>query len=169
MSNKYYYEHKEEISAKRKAYRALHKEEINAKKKLEYQKHKEAYLQRAKKRYELKKEEITQYKRDWNKNKYKESVNTLDIVMYQFEKDVTIVSNKSVKYKGITYHIKRNGYLGGGTNKLLHIEIAKNMGIWFEGCEVHHKDGNCKNNLESNLECLTKEQHIEAHRKLKQK
>ena len=38
---------------------------------------------------------------------------------------------------------------------------------WFESCEVHHKDGNVFNNTLENLECLTKEEHKEAHRQLR--
>ena len=33
--------------------------------------------------------------------------------------------------------------------------------------EVHHKDLNTRNNKADNLICLTQEQHIELHKKLK--
>lgn len=55
------------------------------------------------------------------------------------------------------------------TTYYAHIEVAKAFpeicGVWFDGCEVHHKDGNALNNEASNLIVCTKEQHIEFHRK----
>lgn len=35
-----------------------------------------------------------------------------------------------------------------------------------ESKEVHHKDRNSRNNNADNLVCMTKEQHIEEHRKI---
>ena len=40
-------------------------------------------------------------------------------------------------------------------------------GKWFEGCEVHHKDHNPLNNNAENLIVLTKEEHLDIHRKSK--
>lgn len=37
-------------------------------------------------------------------------------------------------------------------------------GKWFEGCEVHHKDGNRLNDQPENLICLTPEEHHKIHR-----
>ena len=159
---------KEEISARRKVYREQNKEKIRAQHKAEYERHKEAYLQRAKKRAELHKSEIREYQRAWDRDKYAEAQRVFNTSMYKFETDVIIEGERNVRYKDISYHIKRNGYLSGGTNKELHVEIAKDMGIWFEGCDVHHIDGNNLNNLKSNLICLTKEKHLEAHRKMKE-
>ena len=52
-----------------------------------------------------------------------------------------------------------------------HIEVAKAFpeicGEWFEGAEVHHKDGNSLNNEASNLIVCSKKEHIEFHRLLK--
>ena len=54
-----------------------------------------------------------------------------------------------------------------------HILVAKAFpeicGEWFDGCEVHHIDGNSLNNKASNLIVCTKEQHSEYHRLLKEK
>lgn len=168
MSSKWYEEHKEEIKEKRKLYREQNKEKIHAQHKAEYEKHKEAYLQRAKKRAKEHKAEIREYQRAWDRNKYAEAQKVFNVSMYKFEADVIIEGERNVRYKGISYHIKRNGYLGGGTNKELHVEIAKDMGIWFKGCDVHHIDGDNLNNLKFNLICLTKEQHKEAHRRMKE-
>ena len=41
-------------------------------------------------------------------------------------------------------------------------------GEWFEGCEVHHKDGNSLNNEATNLIVCTKEEHWEYHRVMKE-
>lgn len=37
-------------------------------------------------------------------------------------------------------------------------------GEWFEGCEVHHKDGDALNNEPYNLVCLTPEEHHKMHK-----
>lgn len=36
---------------------------------------------------------------------------------------------------------------------------------YFEGCEVHHKDNNRKNNRSDNLSCSTKMEHLKEHGK----
>lgn len=54
-------------------------------------------------------------------------------------------------------------------NHYVHQEVAKAFpeicGEWFEGCEVHHKDGNTENNEATNLIVCTKEQHLAFHNK----
>lgn len=167
MTSKWYWEHHEEELKKRKLYREQNKEKIRAQHRAEYQKHKEAYLQRVKKRAESHKKEIREYQRAWDRDKYAESVKALDTTMFQFDEDVIITGAKTVSYKGRTYYIGRNGYLKGGTNIELHVMIAKDMGIWFEGCNVHHIDGNNRNNKRINLIALTVEEHKEAHRRMR--
>ena len=48
-----------------------------------------------------------------------------------------------------------------------HILVAKAFpeicGEWFEGCAVHHKDGNKLNNTPENLIVLSKEEHQKLH------
>ena len=39
-------------------------------------------------------------------------------------------------------------------------------GKWFEGCEVHHKDGNRFNDQPENLICLTPQEHRELHKNM---
>lgn len=34
---------------------------------------------------------------------------------------------------------------------------------YFDGCEVHHKDGNRSNNIYSNLICISKIEHLSKH------
>ena len=34
---------------------------------------------------------------------------------------------------------------------------------YFEGCVVHHEDGNCLNNCASNLRCMTRSAHSRKH------
>lgn len=99
---------------------------------------------------------------------YKKAISTITTSMYQLPEDVIILDDKHVKYQGSTYNISKNGYLTCG-RKLLHIEYSKYLGIWFEGCEIHHKDGNVFNNTESNLVALTLEEHIKAHAILRAK
>lgn len=54
--------------------------------------------------------------------------------------------------------------------ELYAVFVAKNnpdiCGEWFEGCEVHHKDGNPSNDVPENLICLTPQEHHSAHIKL---
>ena len=51
-----------------------------------------------------------------------------------------------------------------------HVLVAKAFheicGDWFEGCQVHHKDGNPSNNKADNLICLTEKEHRDIHVKL---
>lgn len=50
-----------------------------------------------------------------------------------------------------------------------HILVAKSFpeicGEWFDGCAVHHKDGNKLNNTPENLIVLSKEEHHKLHYK----
>lgn len=54
-----------------------------------------------------------------------------------------------------------------GKKEFGHILVAKAFpeicGKWFNGCEVHHKDRNSKNNKAENLICLTKQEHTKEH------
>lgn len=51
----------------------------------------------------------------------------------------------------------------------IHILVAKAFpeicGEWFEGCNVHHKDGNPLNNKADNLLVLTAQEHLSLHNK----
>lgn len=46
-----------------------------------------------------------------------------------------------------------------------HVWIAKELGLWYEGCHVHHKDDNHYNNISTNLEVLSPSDHIKIHNK----
>lgn len=45
----------------------------------------------------------------------------------------------------------------------VHVLVAKAFGIWKEGCEIHHIDGNPLNNEPSNLEAIERENHLLKH------
>lgn len=53
----------------------------------------------------------------------------------------------------------------------VHIEVAKAFpricGRWYEGCHIHHKDGNKLNNEAINLIVCTPQQHKEFHKIMK--
>lgn len=57
--------------------------------------------------------------------------------------------------------------LGMGKERMYHILVAKAFpeicGEWFEGCDVHHKDGNKMNNVPENLTVITKIEHHKIH------
>lgn len=154
-----------------KAYREKNKEKLK-----EYNK---AYL---KEYYKLNKDKIikraTEYNsvnidkhresgRKWAKKAYKEAKENLVISLYKLPADVIILDDKHIKYQGYTYNISKQGYLTCGS-KLFHIEYSKYLGIWFNGCEIHHIDGDVLNNIETNLIALTPEKHRYAHFLLKE-
>lgn len=70
-----------------------------------------------------------------------------------------MVNNSKVRY---TFHGKKK--------YMAHVLVAQAFpeicGEWFEGCQVHHKDGNSLNNCVFNLLCLTKEEHVAIHKEL---
>lgn len=91
------------------------------------------------------------------------------------------MSLKGGKEKIIKTHLKPKGkgnrlnevvylYTNGNTQKYL---VSRLMMMVFnpivntELYEVHHIDGNCLNNRLTNLQWLTKEQHIELHKQQK--
>lgn len=49
----------------------------------------------------------------------------------------------------------------------LHVALMMFKGHWFEGCNVHHIDGDVFNDMLDNLICLTKEKHMKAHKLMK--
>ena len=89
-------------------------------------------------------------------------------------------SYKTRSIKLLKVNREKNPYLCwtdvvGGRNKTFyaHIEVAKAFpeicGEWFDGCEVHHKDGNPLNNEASNLIVCTKAEHLAFHMDLKKR
>ena len=144
-------QNKEKIKSQIKNYKDTHKEDISNKNKI-YQK-----------KYHIEhKEECRQY----NKMLYQKAKETMFTNMYIFPENVIILDSKTVSYNNKSYRIISKGYLKGDYCRL-HIAIAKDMGIWFKGCEIHHIDGSVFNNSKDNLIALTPEQHKYAHKLLK--
>ena len=86
----------------------------------------------------------------------------------------SIPRNGTSKNGRILKQFLRRGYLcvylaKDGVNKMCPVSVlvAKAFpeicGVWFEGCQVHHKDGNRINNNPNNLIVCTKEQHNLYH------
>ena len=86
----------------------------------------------------------------------------------------SVPRNGTSKNGRILKQFLRRGYLcvylaKDGVNKMCPVSVlvAKAFpeicGEWFEGCQVHHKDGNRINNSPSNLIVCTKEQHNLYH------
>lgn len=48
-------------------------------------------------------------------------------------------------------------------NKLMAIAFPDICGEWFDGCEVHHIDGNQENDAATNLKVMTREEHHRLH------
>lgn len=183
--------HKKELQEKAKLYREKHREEMIAYGREYRENNKEALAEKRKIKYENNKEAMQKVTRtNWNKHKdkynerrrtdkafierrreqdrirYKKHRNMYDTSMYSLPEVVNTLDTKHVEYKGIIFGIATKGYLKHeGLD--LHVALAKDYLNWFEGCEVHHKDGNVFNNTLDNLVCLMKEEHIEAHRQLR--
>lgn len=100
---------------------------------------------------------------------------------------------RKIEYKGITLYVTEDGRVFGPTQKerkikinpkrqnrkqvntskgkiYVHILVAKAFpeicGEWFDGCEVHHKDGDATNNNATNLQIVSKKQHWLLHKSL---
>lgn len=147
---------KEKIQEQIKNYKETHKEEISEKNKV-YQKQ----------YHKTHKEKTREYNRKYARKLEKRAKEELTTDMYMFPEEVVITSSKTVRFNNKTYRIKAKGYMKC-TESSLHIDIAKAMGIWFEGCEVHHIDGSVLNNTRNNLIALTVEGHKYAHRLLRE-
>ena len=161
----------EDRKAYMKAYREKNKEKLKEYNKAylkEYYKlHKDKIIKRA---AEYNSKNIDKHRenvRKWARKAYKEAKENLVISLYKLPADVIILDDKHIKYQGYTYSINKQGYLTR-SSKLFHVEYSKYLGIWFNGCEIHHIDGNVFNNLEDNLIALTPEKHRYAHSLLKE-
>ncbi len=100
---------------------------------------------------------------------------------------------RKIEQKGITLYVTEDGRVFGPTQKerkiqtnpkrqnrkevntskgklYVHILVAKGFpeicGEWFDGCEVHHKDGDVTNNNAANLQIVSKKQHWLLHKGL---
>ena len=83
-------------------------------------------------------------------------------------------SYQSRDIKALKHNRAKNPYLCFSERSVTHyahVEVAKAFpeicGEWFEGCEVHHRDGDPFNNEARNLIVCTKDEHIQFHRELK--
>lgn len=84
----------------------------------------------------------------------------------------TITLNEKINkgsYRNGYYHFNAVGDNGEHLDQGVHIFIAQAFpeicGEWFEGCHVHHKDGNPLNNIATNLIILTAQEHLSLHSK----
>jgi len=67
-----------------------------------------------------------------------------------------VAKNRYLEY---TFY-RRRGSWHGQVHRLVAKTFCKD---YFEGCDVHHIDGNRYNNNVSNLMCLTRAQHDKIH------
>lgn len=166
---------KEKIREKRKEYCEVHREELKEKSRKYAQEHKEEACERARKYYSENKEEVLKKNKEYRKREdvrkrinenskrnYYRSIEMIDTSMYKLPEGAEIIDEKHVKYDGISYVVHKRGYLRSCYDTL-HCYLMKKQGKYFEGCEVHHIDGNVLNNSLDNLICLTEKQHDKAH------
>lgn len=98
---------------------------------------------------------------------------------------------RRINYKGLVFYVTEEGKVFGPTKKERKIQTNKHRqgrqyintskgtifvhtliamgfpeicGEMFEGCEVHHLDGDCSNNHASNLKVLSKSEHWLNHK-----
>jgi len=84
------------------------------------------------------------------------------------EEKTSLARDKLAPYKnkdGVLVHLNDDGYeVFHDTGLLFHIwKYKKHFGLIPPGYEIHHKDGNKRNNDLDNLECLPKEEHKKRH------
>lgn len=161
----------EDRKAYMKAYREKNKEKLKEYNKIyskEYYKlHKDKIIKKA---TEYNSKNIDKHRegaRKWARKAYKEAKENLVISLYELPADAIILDDKHIKYQGYTYNISKQGYLTCGT-KLFHVEYSKYLGIWFNGCEIHHINCDTLDNRKDNLIALTKKEHCFAHSLLKE-
>lgn len=142
--------HREEVLAYKKEYRKTHKKQISD--------YRNAH-----------KNEARILKRKSAMVAYEKAKNNVSTDMYQFSADaeVIITDTKHIRFNDRNYCIIGRGYLHS-REKYFHVEYAKRLGIWFDGCNVHHIDCNPLNNTKENLIALTVEEHRYAHELLKE-
>ena len=143
---KYYSEHREELNAKGREYWNANKCKFNERRRTD--------------------EGLIKRRRELDKARYAEHRKQYITAMYKLPSCVTMLDSKHVMFNGIKFGISAKGYLKHESLDL-HVALMKAEGHWFEGCNVHHIDGDVFNNLLDNLICLTEEKHKEAHRLMK--
>ncbi len=84
-------------------------------------------------------------------------------------------TTEQIIFNGNTYYRYPNSRHGSGKyfrriskpkNIYLHIEVFRSVfGEVPSGCLIHHKDGNILNNDISNLQCMTRGDHMRHHSK----
>lgn len=160
-AKKYRKEHKEKLNADCRKYHQEHKEVLNAKSREYWKEHKDE--QNEKRRTD---ETIIKRRRELDKARYAEHRKMYTTAMYKLPSCVEILDSKHVIFNGVKFGISSKGYLKH-EDLDLHVALMMSKGHWFEGCNVHHIDGDVFNNMLDNLICLTKEKHIEAHKLMK--
>lgn len=177
---KYREANKEKLKQKRKAYDDLHREKLREKSREYAFEHKEEACKRAKEYYKKNREyclkrnklyrtkqEVHERMNELSRINYYRDIEMLTTSMYCLPDEVIILDEKHISYDGIVFVIHRRGYLRCAKDTL-HVYMMKKAGKWFEGCEVHHADGDTLNNRLENLICLTKEQHNQAHKLMRE-
>jgi hypothetical protein len=82
----------------------------------------------------------------------------------RFREVVEFDGRKYYRYPFARYRWQREYFICSSNGKPLHEAVwEKANGPKPAGCEIHHKDGNSFNNALENLECLTKEEHLQRH------
>lgn len=85
----------------------------------------------------------------------------------KYQGKVVVKNNSTLTKNSRGYYCIKSGKKGGRIEIMIHRAVAQVFpeicGKWFDGCVVHHKDGNKENNKATNLIVLTEEEHQAIH------
>lgn len=85
----------------------------------------------------------------------------------KYQGKIVVKDNSTLSKNSKGYFCIKSGKKDERIEIMIHRAVAQAFpeicGEWFEGCVVHHKDGNKENNNADNLIVITEEKHLAIH------